>query len=72
MPNMKREGNKCDDRPALHLMWCRFFNCQICQSLKRGKEVVDIQVENAQQIGSENLSKLVISNAISKAMEIKV
>lgn len=25
MPNMKREGNKSDDRPALHLMWCRFF-----------------------------------------------
>lgn len=38
--------------------------CQICQSLKRGKEIVDIQVENAllkRALGySENLSKLVI------------
>ena len=34
MPNMKREGNKSDDRPALHLMWCRFFYGNKCHTLK--------------------------------------
>ena len=34
MLNMKREWKKSDDRPALHLMWCRFFYCNKCYTLK--------------------------------------
>ena len=40
----------------------------ISDTLKRGKEVVDIQVENAQQIGCQLLKKTQVSNAITVAM----
>ena len=40
----------------------------ISLTLKRGKEVVDIQVENAQQIGCQLLKKTQVSNAITVAI----
>lgn len=40
----------------------------ISDTLKRGKEIVDIQVENADKIGSELLGKTRVSEAISVAI----
>lgn len=46
--------------------------CQICQSLKRGKEIVDIQVENAITQEKSRLLSKVIVNKPDKTSHLKV